>query len=98
MILVKIHKSQDKEIISLCDKDLIGKTLQDGEIHLEVSESFYKGDEIKDEKELLDLLEKCPNINILGKESVEFAIKNNIIEKSNIIKIKGVPYAIKVAL
>ena len=40
------------------------------------------------------MCEGADDLNFVGKESVEFAIKNNYIEKGNTMLIKGVPYAI----
>ncbi|MBW3021298.1 DUF424 family protein, partial [Candidatus Woesearchaeota archaeon] len=32
-------------------------------------------------------------LNIVGKESIEFALKNKLIEKENILEISGIPFA-----
>ncbi len=93
---IKIHKTATRDIIAICDKDLIGKTLTDGNLNLEISERFYKGKEFS-EKEATDIVKegkrKSSIFNILGKKSIDFALKNGIIEKENIIKIKDIPHA-----
>ena len=66
--------------------------MDDGKFHFEISESFYKG-EIKTEKEISEILLESQNINIVGEKSIALALKLKIIEKENIIKIKGTPYA-----
>jgi len=92
MIYVKIHKSRDRTIIAICDKDLIGKKIKTKDLEIDVTERFYKGEELT-EKEIIKLLKEAENINILGKESVDFAIKNKIIRKDSVILIKDVPHA-----
>ena len=89
---IKIHKKLGREVIAVCDEDLIGKVLDDGEIHFIISEGFYKG-EIKTEKEAEEILVNAVNINLVGRESITLALKLKIIEEESIIKIKGVPHA-----
>ena len=53
-MLVKIHKSY-REIIAICDSNLIGKTFEQGKFQLDVKESFFKGDE-KNKTEVLEIM------------------------------------------
>ncbi len=96
MILIKIHKTLNGDIIAMCDKDILGETFEDKNLRITASEQFYNGNELKNKEELLKVLKNCSSLNILGKESVEFAIKNKIIGKENILKIKNIPHAIKI--
>lgn len=89
---IKIHQSQDRCVIAVCDKELIGKTLKDGNINLVISERFYKGDEESEEK-IINILKDADNINLMGKKAVDAGLKAGVIEKNNIKIIKGVPHA-----
>ncbi len=91
-MLIKIHKNQGKEVIAICDEDIIGKTFEEKDLQLKISEYFYKGEKISDEDALI-ILKTARNINIAGKKAVNFALKNKIIEEDNIITIAGVPNA-----
>ena len=91
-IFVKIHKSQDKEIVAVCDEELINKKFEDKDFRLDVSEEFYKGKKM-DEDKILDIMKKAETLNIVGKRSINLALKNGIIIKENVIKIKGIPHA-----
>lgn len=91
-MFVKIHKSKDKEILAVCDEDIIGKKFEQGDLCIEVSESFYK-DKRVNRKELEALLITYDDINIVGKQSIEISLELNIIQKENIIYIKGIPHA-----
>lgn len=95
--LTKIHKSQGRKIICLCDKDLIGKKIEDKELQLDISKSFYNGNDLKEE-EILKETKEFSSLNIVGKEAVDFALRNSLIAKNNIIKIKNTPHAIVIAL
>ena len=53
MILLKLHKNGNSEVVSLCDSNLIGKTFEEGKLLIDVSERFYKGEELPKEKVIL---------------------------------------------
>jgi hypothetical protein len=89
---LKVHEIQNRKIIAVCDKDLIGTIFEEKGLQLKISESFYKGS-LLPEKEIINILKNADNINLVGKKTIELALKNNIISKDNIIKIKGVPHA-----
>jgi len=89
---VKFHTHGDRTVVAICDEDLIGKTLKDKNISIEISERFYKG-ELKSEKEVAKIFQEATNINIIGKKSINFAIKHGIIDKDSIKTIKGIPHA-----
>ena len=89
---IKMHHSQDRCVVAVCDKELIGKTLKDGNVNLVVSERFYKGDEESEEK-IISILKDADNINLMGKKAVDAGLKARVIEKDNIKIIKGVPHA-----
>ena len=95
--LTKIHKSQGRKIICLCDKDLVGKKIEDKDLQLDISKSFYDGSDLSEEDILKETIE-FSSLNIVGKEAVDFAVKNSLISKSNIIKIKNIPHGIVIAL
>ena len=90
---LKIHSSGERKIIAICDENLIGKTFEEKDLQLQVSKRFYKG-EIVNENKILEEIKDADYVNIVGKNSVDFAIKNNLILKSNIITIQKIPHAI----
>lgn len=92
MILVKIHKTKYRDIVAVCDANLIGKKFEEGDLQLDITERFYKGTELS-EDEIIFLLRTAENINVVGEESIAIAVKSGMISKSNIIKIKGIPHA-----
>ena len=89
---VKIHKSGDRHVVAVCDEDLIGKKFETEKLILEVSERFYKGEKLSDE-EAYEVMKDSLNLNIVGEKAIELALKNEIIEKENIVKIKNIPHA-----
>ena len=91
-LLVKVHLSNEKKMIAICDKDLFGKKIVEGKKQLDLTGGFYNGVE-KEEKEILELLHNECHLNIIGEKAIAFCIKNKLIGGKNIIKIGGVPHA-----
>jgi len=92
-MIVKAHKTDDgRKILAICDSELIGKKFEEKNLQLDLSSSFYKGEE-KNEGELIGLIREAYIVNIVGGRSVGFAIKRGVINKGNIIKIKNIPHA-----
>jgi len=95
-MLIKIHKSY-RNMVAVCDSDIIGNCFEEGKKILDVRESFFKGDEI-DEKELIekmqDLQKEDAAFNIIGKKAVACALKAGIISEEGILKVENVPYAL----
>ena len=95
-MLVKIHKSY-RNVVAICDSDLLGKKFEEGQRLLDVRERFYDGDEHTEQETLRlmqDFAAEDATFNIVGKESTETALKAGIISKEGIKTVQGVPFAL----
>ena len=96
MISIRIHKSC-RDVVAICDTELLGKYFEEGNKQLDVKESFYKGKELDIEKAKEIMMKQKiedATFNIVGEKSIKAAIKAGIIDKRGIKKIKGVPFAL----
>ncbi len=92
-MIVKVHKTQDgRRIVAICDNDLIGKKFEEGNLQLDLSSSFYQGEEMS-EKGVMELIKGSCMVNIVGEKSIKLAVKLGIVGKKGIIKIKNTPHA-----
>ena len=85
-MLVRIIKSY-RDVVAICDSDLLGKKFEENEFQLDIKESFFGGDELGDLEaiELMnDMAKEDATFNIVGKESIKAALKAGIINKENI--------------
>lgn len=78
-------------MLGCCDKELVGKTLRQGEIEFHVKESFYKGTDTT-AKQMQELAEEADSINLIGKKTVQIAIEKEWIKKEDIITIDRIPH------
>ena len=96
MMFLKIHKAY-REIIALCDAELLGKRFEQDNFQLDVKESFYSGEKMS-EKEIIPILQDYAKedvtFNIVGKKSCQTALKAGIIMQQVIGKIDSIPFAL----
>ena len=86
-----------RDVIAICDSELLGKRFEQGKFQLDVKESFFKGDETDEEKTIeimKDMEKEDSTFNIVGKKSVNAALKAGIIKEEGIGKIQGIPFAL----
>ncbi|HUW43865.1 MAG TPA: DUF424 family protein [Bacillota bacterium] len=86
-----------RDVVAICDKDILGKKFVEGKFQLDIKENFYKGEEA-DEESVIKIIKKMTaedsTFNIVGKKSVDAALKTGIIAKEEIGEIQGVPFAL----
>lgn len=91
-MILRVHKRGKHIVVAACDEDILGKTFKCGELKIHVSEKFY-GDELCEEKELIAALRSCTSANLVGKKTVDVAIKAGFIKQDGVIMIGIVPHA-----
>ena len=86
-----------RDVVAICDSELLGKYFEEGEFQLDVKENFFKGEK-KTEQEVIRIIEKMrkedATFNIVGERSVQTAIKTGIISRDSIKEIQGIPFAL----
>lgn len=92
-MIVKIHKGPDgNKVIAMCDSDILGKKLEQGNLQLDLTSSFYQGEEMSEDK-LLEEIKKCPcHLNVAGVKSIEFLSEHGLVDKKKVLRIDGVPH------
>ncbi len=78
-------------LLAACDKELLGRTLEDGNIHLEVKEGFYGGKKI-DEEGLSSIFTETTIANLVGEKTVQTAIEEGFGSEEDVLLIEDVPH------
>jgi len=95
-MLIKLHKSY-RDVVSICDSELLGKKFEQGNLQLDLTGEFFKGEE-KSENETLKFMKDAStedaSFNLVGKKATDLALKAGIISKEGIKKVKGIPFAL----
>jgi uncharacterized protein len=95
-MLFKIHKAT-RIAVAVCDSDLIGKKFEEENKQLDLTTTFFQGEE-KTKEEILELLDFYAKedacFNIVGKESCDTALECGLIAEESVSEIDGIPFGI----
>jgi hypothetical protein len=89
---IKVRKIGNNVLLSICDAEILGKTLREGKIVFRVTEEFYKGAEVELE-EAIAMIENSTIVNMIGKNIVQKAIEKGYVHPEAILNIEGIPHA-----
>jgi hypothetical protein len=88
---VRISDYQKNTIVNMCDAELMGKDVVDGELKIHISESYY-GKQLVDKDEAISFLKSASIMNLVGKETISLAIDLGIGSESGIKIISDIPF------
>lgn len=94
-MFVKVIKSY-RDVVAVCDSDLIGKKFEEGIFQLDIKENFYRGEDLSEEQVSIivkRMLKEDATFNIVGKKAIDLALRHEIISKDSIKKIQDIPFA-----
>lgn len=95
-MFIKIHRSY-RNIVALCDAELLGKRFEEGMRQLYLRESFYKDKKITHDEAVRILQQQAQEdatFNIAGKKAIQAALDAGIITRKYTTHIAGVPLAL----
>lgn len=88
---LSIKRRSEEILVTICDQELFGRELREGDLSLEVSPSFYEGEEVSVE-ECLEALKEATIANMVG-SIVEEAIEAGYVDSDYVLEIEGVQHA-----
>ena len=89
---MNLRKIGGNVLLSICDAEILGKTLKEGKIVFHVEEEFYKGVKVTVE-EAVDMIEESTIVNMVGKNVVKKAIEKGYVHPEAVLNIEGIPHA-----
>ena len=92
MICAKFHNMGDETVLALCDKDILGMRLSDGEMEIHVSEMFYGGKDIES-GDIPSMVKKASYVNIMGDMAVDALIDAKMVSEDDVLRVCGVKHA-----
>ena len=90
---VKVSDYQKNIMINMCDAELMGKDIVDGELKISINENYY-GKQIVDKSEALSLLKSASILNLVGNETISLATELGIGSESGVKIISNIPFLI----
>lgn len=92
-MIVKIHKKDGRTVVAVCDDDLLGQRIEEGDLQLDLSSDFYRGTSYSDKVLVRDIMRNADILNVVGKVAVALALEEGLIDRAHIITIKDIPHA-----
>ena len=89
----RITDYQKNAMLNICDAELLGKNITEGELNMHISESYY-GEKFIDREEAKTLLQNSSIINMVGKETVSLSLELGIGSENGVKIISDVPFLI----
>ena len=84
---------QNQPMLNICDADLLGKKIIEGELTMHISESYY-GERFVEKEEAESLLKNSSIINMAGKETISLSLKLGIGSENAVKTVSDVPFLI----
>jgi hypothetical protein len=91
MFSVRRMSWKDTSMVNICDRELIGKTLTDGNVKMHLSEEYFSGD-ILGEDEVVHLIQGSSIISLAGQGAVGLAVEHRMASKEAVKLVDGVPF------
>lgn len=91
MFLLKVHESKEGYVCAICDKDVLGKKFEEGDLVLDVRESFYGGQSATADEIVIAIIESRTS-NIVGNGIVAELVKRKVIGENSAITVSGVKH------
>lgn len=92
MIWIKVYITQGETLLAACDDDVLGKTFEEGELCLSVTEAFFGGEKVSREM-FIEQLNEATIVNLVGKEVIMIASELGMMDENGVIEIAGIPHA-----
>ncbi len=92
MVYMKIIDTGGERIVAICDEDLLGKKFTERGLVLHINKNFY-GEELVPIDYAMDIASTATVLNLVGKNTINEAIKRGYIHPEAIIEISGIPHA-----
>ena len=90
---VRTSTYEKNTMVNMCDAELIGTDVVDGELKIHISENYY-GKELVDKAKALSLLQSASIMNLVGRETISLAIDLGIGSESGVKTISDIPFLI----
>ena len=91
-LYIRVRETFDHVLVSACDKELLGKTLVEGDLEFTVNPEFYGG-ELVDTNTCVKHLKNATVANMVGKKTVKAAIDAGLVHEAAVLYIEGEPHA-----
>lgn len=85
-MIVSERQTEQGLLVTACDPDVLGETFEEGDVSITVTEDFYGGESV-DEERVVDSLARATIANLVGRDVVELAIDAGYVDEANVLEV-----------
>jgi len=78
-------------MVNICDEDLLGQTIKEGELEVKISKDYFYS-YLVDDEEAIKLLNECSIANLIGENIINKVLMHKLAEEISIRRIDNVPF------
>lgn len=93
MFSAKVTEYQGSRMLSMCDADVLGSEITQGDLTMKISRSCY-GEKLVGEEEAAEMIRGSSIINMVGEGTVSLSLGLGIGSEEGVRRISGVPFLI----
>ena len=90
---MNVMESEHGMVLSICDSDLIGKVIEEGDRILDLTCPFFSNGKEKNFQDIIKHIYVAHTVNIVGTKIVGRLISEGILKEEEVMSIKGVKYS-----
>ena len=93
MFSARLVNQQNMSMLNICDYELLGKTITNHGLKIEINQTYY-GEKKIDDVEAKYLLKKSTSVNMVGKQIISLSVNLGIGTLNGVKEIDGIPFLI----
>ena len=93
MFSARLVNQQNTSMLNICDYELLGKTITDHGLKIEINQTYYGEKKIDDVEEKY-LLKKYNSVNMVGKQIISLSVSLGVGTLNGVKEIDGIPFLI----
>lgn len=84
-------KWQEQTLLNICDEELLGTTVNGGQIEMHISKDYFGGDKVN-ESEALRMVKNSSIVSLAGSRIVSRVLENNLATERAVKKVGSVAF------
>src|SRR5574338_1436541 len=88
---VRTSNYQNSAMLNMCDEDLLGKIVKNGDLQINISKNYY-GQRLVDEAEAETLMQNSSVPNLVRKQTIDMSVNLKIGSRQGVKTIDDIPF------
>ncbi|MEF8773095.1 MAG: DUF424 family protein [Halobacteriales archaeon] len=91
-MILNERRTEEGLLVAVCDRDVLGETFENGEVSLTVTEEFYGGEAVEEQR-VVESLADADVANLVGTDVVDLAVEEGFVDEAQVLDLDGTQHA-----